>query len=174
MIGSSWSRPRQLPSGSRAAARVPYELVVALLLVVVPVATGIALEGLVPHPGDGSHSLVRSVRGEIRNDLVRYLALAPTLVGCLWCLRSAVANRMRSAAVFLVVISLLAMVQVVEALLILSFVPGALTSSSWTSCWRSEDAYAAARLSNWAAVITMLIAFVAWHAWKTRRVGAAA
>jgi hypothetical protein len=145
---------------------------VALMLVVLPVAAYFVFDGVLPLPRDGSQILIRGVRAEVRDDLVRGLAYAPLLFGCLWLSRSPVMRRKRPA-LLLVVLGLISMSHVVEALLVSALAPGALMGSATAFRWATIDAYSAARLSTWATGVSLLLAYGAWRARRPRSLPAA-
>ncbi len=93
ILGSSASRSSAPRSGAIAVTRPPYELLVARMLVALPVAAALVVESLVPLPRDGARILMSGARWDLRSDLVRGLALAPVLFGCLWLGRSPVMRR---------------------------------------------------------------------------------
>jgi len=168
ILGSSHPRWSKAQGGARAGSRLPYELLVALMVVVLPFAAIFVFDGVIPLPRDGSQILSSGVRAEVRIDLVRGLAYAPLLFGCLWLSRSSVMRRKRPA-LLLVVLGLLSMIHVVEALLISALAPGALVGSATAFRWATTDAYSAARLSTCATVVTLLLAYGAWRARRLRR-----
>jgi hypothetical protein len=77
--------------------------------------------------------------------------------------------RRKRPALLLVVIGLLSATHVVEALLISALAPGTLTGSATAFRWATIDAYSAARLSNWATVVTLVLAYFAWRASRPGR-----
>src|SRR5262245_55312618 len=124
ILGSSHRRAPSTNSGDIATA-LPHGAFIALL-VLSAWATYFAIDPLIPLPNDGVHFLIRGVRAEARNDLVRALALAPALLGCLWLLKSALARQVRPGWILLAA-SVFSAVRVIEAILILVFAPGTVT-----------------------------------------------
>jgi hypothetical protein len=168
ILVSSQARWSKAHGGAHPGSRPPYELLVALMIVVLPLAALFVFDGVIPFPRDGSQILIRGVRADVRTDLVRGLTYAPLLLGCLWLSRFPVMRRKRPA-LLLVVIGLLSATHVVEALLISALAPGTLTGSATAFRWATIDAYSAARLSNWATVVTLVLAYFAWRASRPGR-----
>ena len=161
---------REHASDDKVGSRLPFELLVAMLLVT-PAVCALAFDTLFPFPKDDLPNAARNLRAAIRIELVQGLVVVPTLLGCAWLLRFAPMRRPR-AALLLFVISVGVMVDVVEALQILVLSPGALVGSATAFRWATESDYSAARLDDWAILITLVFAFGAWCVWEARRVEA--
>jgi hypothetical protein len=169
IFGSSRRRTPVPRAGGRPASAVPYGLVFALLITVILWIAYFALDALIPLPRDGAHVLIRGFRVELRNDLVRGLAFVPTLVGCLWLFRLPLARHGRLGLILLAT-SVLSLIRVLEALLISLIAPGTVIGSAPALRWGTEEAYSPSRLTTWATLLTLLVTFVGWRAWRRHRV----
>jgi hypothetical protein len=137
----------------------------ALLLVLSTAAAYIVMDAAVPLPKEGSQFLISGLRADVRGDMVRGMSYLPLMCGTWWLAKSN-RSRRRSVTLFFAVVGFASLIHLLEALLILSLSPGALTGSSAGFRWESKDAYSAAHLDTWA---TALAAIAAWGVWRYRK-----